>query len=461
MKKINRPFRLIAISTVVLGIFSYTAKAQQSIPPTLTLNFQHGVNGIGQNGQEIKARVEGKTIFQDGKFGEALKTGPDGGYLYFPTKGIVSPQAGTVEMWICPLDWNGAEEAFHMFFQAKGGGEESSGIAAKGSIYLYKYYRSSLGLAMLTSDGDKNKLAMSNVDSWKPGEWHFIAGTWSPALQSLYIDGKRVGNTLPLLPKSLTAEFMIGDNPWNPAVPRKTNSLIDNVRIYNVQLSPQAIAAHYAGDYSKVIGISDQTARLDFTVNVEQKKIQPSFTLMGAEIDPAKSLVDFTVSQNGKTIQQSTNNSFDGVTTSGEFQDNMPPGDYQLKAIVHDSTNAKLGELIKTLTVPSREWLGNTLGEEKKVLPPWTPIKIDKKSAENFSVQVWGRQYQFGNSVLPTQIISQDQPMLQSPMALKVLLGGKELSWNDVKSTLQNADDYEANVLCSGELNTPQGKVLL
>jgi hypothetical protein len=105
--------------------------------------------------------------------------------------------------------------------------------------------------------------------------------------------------------------------------------------------------------------------------------------------------------------------------------------------------------------------MGNTLGEEKKVLSPWTPIKIDKKSTGNFAVQVWGRQYQFDNSVLPTQIIAQDQPLLQSPMALKVLLAGKELSWNNAKSILQNADGYEANVLCSGELNTPQGKVLL
>jgi len=458
---LSLPLKITLALPLVVGLFSSQAKAQQPIAPTLTLDFEHDINGVGQNGQTIKARLKGNEDLENGKFGKALKTGPGGGYLYFPTKNIVSPQAGTVEMWVCPQDWNGAEQAFHMFFQAKGAGEEASGVAAKGALYLYKYYRSVLGLVMLTSGGDKNKMAFSNVDTWKPGEWHFIAGTWSPALQCLYIDGKRVNNTLPNLPKALTEEFMIGDNPWNPSVPRTSNSLIDNVRIYNIQLSPEAIAAHYDGDYSKFVGISDKTARLDFTVDTKQKKIQPVFTLMGAEADVSTALADFSVSQNGKIIQQSKNNSFNGVSSNGEFQDNMPAGDYVLKVNVHNPSGGSIGELTKTLTVPSREWLGNTLGEEKKVLPPWTPIQINTTSPGHFAVQVWGREYQFNNSVLPVQIISQDQPMLQSPMALKVLLGGKELQWSNVKSTLQNASGYEANILCSADLNAPQGKVLL
>src|SRR5690606_20293177 len=101
------------------------AGAAESVPPapTLTLEFEDGVSGVGRDGKIIAPRIDGKVELQDGKFGKAFKSGPGAGYLYFPAPGLITPQAGTVEMWVQPIDWSGDEKSFHSFFRATGEGE--------------------------------------------------------------------------------------------------------------------------------------------------------------------------------------------------------------------------------------------------------------------------------------------------------------------------------------------------
>lgn len=324
--------------------------------PTLTLNFENGVAGVGRDGQTVAPRVEGKAELQEGKFGKAFKSGPGAGYLHFPTEGIVSTQAGTVEMWVSPLDWSGDEKAFHMFFAANGAAD------GEGKLFLYKYLSSGLGLLFLSHDGGKghNRLANKNIDSWKPGEWHHIAATWWPSRQELYIDGKLAGSGLPSLPKSLNAEFLIGDHPFEPSVPRTSQSLIDGVRIYDRVLSPAVIAAHYAGDYGKTTPLDEQSTRLEFAV--ADNRLRPTLTLIGADVDTRAARADFSILQGERVVATQTNRPFNGVIAAADFADTFAPGDYVLRVALHDK-NGQIGAVSQPLTVPSREWLNNTLGE--------------------------------------------------------------------------------------------------
>lgn len=60
-------------------------------------------------------------------------------------------------------------------------------------------------------------------------------------------------------------------------------------------------------------------------------------------------------------------------------------------------------------------------GAEPRVPWPWTPIRSERRGG-HYVVSVWGRQLEFRDSVLPSQIINQGQSMLAAPIEL-VLLG--------------------------------------
>ena len=174
--------------------------------------------------------------------GMALRSGPNQGYLELSSDGIVSPRAGTVEMWVSPVDWNGDDPHFHVFFESRGAG---------GAFWLYKYFHGG-SLMMLTCQdarsGPYNSAAV-DVSSWRPGQWHHLAGTWSPTRVRLYVDGKRVAESMPLLPTGIGPTFTIGDQPWH--LQRETSSLIRAVRIYDRRLSDAEVAAHALGHYTR------------------------------------------------------------------------------------------------------------------------------------------------------------------------------------------------------------------
>jgi hypothetical protein len=81
-------------------------------------------------------------------------------------------------------------------------------------------------------------------------------------------------------------------------------------------------------------------------------------------------------------------------------------------------------EFRKNLTIPTTEWLGNKIGLEDKVLPPWTPMTV-----QGNTVGCWGREYRFDNGALPTRIVSAGKELLARPVLLRATQEGKELHW--------------------------------
>jgi hypothetical protein len=425
--------------------------ASAQMQPTLSLDFEKDADAVGANGKIIAPRVEGNLEFQDGKFGKALKSGPDSGYLHFPTAGVLRPESGTVEMWVMPIDWDGAEEKFHVFFDVRG----------EGALYLYKFWKNN-NLLMLSApqiSGPFNS-APADIKSWKPGEWHHIAGTWSPHFQAVYVDGKRISSlTSTGLPKSLGAEFMIGDNPWSESIGTRTSSsLIDRVRIYDRALSDEHIAAHFAGDYNKIVPLSDATLKLSYSIDAATKSLSAGATAQGADVENGTRL-SFAIRQNGRDILTQPAQEFATSAIEKFSLANLKPGDYEVTATATKGEK-QIAHATQELVMPKMEWLGNTLGLNAGVLPPWTPLQV-KRDGRKISVSCWGREYQFANAPLPTQILSQNEPLLQAPIALKVLAGGNELQWKNgaVKIISQSPE----MVTLQGRANapTPQGNLEL
>jgi hypothetical protein len=69
--------------------------------------------------------------------------------------------------------------------------------------------------------------------------------------------------------------------------------------------------------------------------------------------------------------------------------------------------------LRRDLVIPdTTSWVGNKLGTEDKVLPPWTPVKVNGNK-----VAVWDRDYDFAGINLLNQVTSGKQPLLAGPVS--------------------------------------------
>jgi hypothetical protein len=447
-----RNIPVFALIVFVMGCGkTNSARAQQAPKPDFTLDFSDGSNALNAQGQKIPARVDGKLIVQDSPHGKAMLSGPNAGYLHFPAKNVVNPQSGTVEMWVSPQDWNGTEEQFHVFFDARG----------QGALYLYKYYQG--GLLMLSAPAQNGPYfsASADIKAWEPGQWHFIAGTWSPSQNAVYVDGKLMGTaSKPALPSVISDEFEIGDDPWHePIGPRKSHSLVADVRIYDHALSAEHIAAHYAGDFNKTVPLSSKVLSLNLTHDVTTHLLNVSLNTGGADIDQSSAKVDVSLQQDGKIMQQLPAQPIVDNSAQGNFDTaNLKVGTYQVVANV--SSGAQTAQATGEFVVPDLSWMGNKLGEEDKVLPPWTPMQVNKV-ASGVDVSCWGRTYQFHGAPLPTQIISQNDSMLARPIELKVLSGGQNLQWQNGQIKVLESSATHVTLQGSAEANTTAGKVLL
>ncbi|MHB8995834.1 MAG: glycoside hydrolase domain-containing protein [Armatimonadota bacterium] len=395
-----RPLLLICALLATSLVIAQTA-------PVFTLNFEQGFDGQSAAGP-VKATLDGKPVLAPGKFGQALKSGPSTGYLNFPST-LLKPTSGTVEMWVSPLDWVPSAKEFHAFFDTRG----------EGALYLYKYFDASNLLMLSCANGSGPYFSTAFPLQWKPGEWHHIAGTWSANGVLAYVDGKPSAPQAVAaeLPKKLGETFLIGDHPWH--LPRTTSSLVDEVRIYDRALSPAHIAAHAAGNFNFVAPLEAKYSTLSYELDPEKHKAEVRVSSGGADVADADLAAKVALVNKGERLPATAT---DATFTGGQVVLTLPVpekvGEYQFVAKLLQQGKEAF-ELRRDLVIPdTTTWVGNKLGTEDKVLPPWTPVKV-----EGDKVSVWGREYDFdyGNGI--KQITSGGQPLLAEPLVVNAFTG--------------------------------------
>jgi hypothetical protein len=430
------------------GVIS-AASAQQAPKPVFTLEFLDGPNAINAKGEKIPARVEGDFVLHDSPHGKAMLSGPSAGMLHFPAQGTVNAQSGTVEMWVQPLDWDGHDNQRHVFFDAGG----------QGVLYLYKHPQWALRMfsSPVAMSVDES-IATALIYDWKPGKWHFIAGTWSPSKTAIYVDGKLINSIdKPTLPSVISGDFAIGDGAWGNT--RSSQSLVAGVRIYDRALSAEHIAAHYTGDYSKVVPLSPEVPVVNMEHDAKANNLNIGLNVSGADMDESAAQVQFSLQQEGKIVKQSPAQKITNSTVSGNLNtSSLKAGTYQVVANI--SAGLQNTQITRDFVVPDLSWLGNKLGEEDVVLPPWTPMTVALRTG-SVDVSCWGRTYQFRGAPLPTQIISQGNPMLAHPIELKVFSGSRQLQWQNGKVKVLKSSPTHVILQGSAEAKTNAGRVLL
>ncbi|MDA8095083.1 MAG: hypothetical protein M0T84_14490 [Betaproteobacteria bacterium] len=396
-------------AVVLLAILWFQAAQALADPsPTLYLSFDRGFDGQGARGT-VKATVVGLSpALVPGKVGQALKIGPLSGHLNYPTAGILNAREGSIEMWVKPVDWRSTDGWFHVFFDARG----------QGALYLYKYYQNAELLMLSTADLARGPyFSSAAVVNWTPGKWHFVVGTWSPRGVMLYVDGvPTTHRPVPCqLPKSLGPSFSLGDLAWGR--PRFSTTLIDEVRVYDVALTPAQVARHFEGIYQPPAtgarafalhyDVDDAHKTLDLEIADQaagqRRGIAARVALVrhGAHLPAGVALRPFIRSQ---------------------LRMRMPwpsAGTYDIVAWVYDR-GRHVATLRRTLTVPVMRWPDEEALLDRRIPRPWTAPSIVRGT-----VRVWGRTYRFGPSALPTQIVSLGRRLLASPVSLRATIDGR------------------------------------
>ncbi|MGD9497141.1 MAG: glycoside hydrolase domain-containing protein [Armatimonadota bacterium] len=103
----------------------------------------------------------------------------------------------------------------------------------------------------------------------------------------------------------------------------------------------------------------------------------------------------------------------------------LPPGEYAVRAEARGAGGQTLGQTAQTLIIPDPSpWLGNAIGLTETVPEPFTPLAIDGRA-----VRCWGREYTFGSSGLPAQVVSQGETLLAGPVQLELVAAGRLVAW--------------------------------
>jgi hypothetical protein len=107
----------------------------------------------------------------------------------------------------------------------------------------------------------------------------------------------------------------------------------------------------------------------------------------------------------------------------------LPLGSYGVFCRLLNEKGKVLFEKVDTFKRHHFEWENNTLGKGDVVIPPWTPMTVQKQT-----VGVWGRNITFGADGLPASVKSQGEELLAKPIRLDASIGGKNAAWKTEES---------------------------
>jgi len=190
---------------------------------------------LGGAGSPAEVTGAAEPAYGPGRLGQALLCGPEQALVHYRTAGNVMPPSGTISLWVQPLNWDPEDGNFHVFF------ESGSGAGPTGWLILYKYFMGGQMLLRYADEQQQVGMASAVGLGWQPGQWHHLAGTWSPEAERLYVDGELVATApTPLVAETLADTFALGDNGWH--VPHAgAQTLLDEVRIYAYPLTARRI----------------------------------------------------------------------------------------------------------------------------------------------------------------------------------------------------------------------------
>ncbi|MEW6359685.1 MAG: glycoside hydrolase domain-containing protein [Planctomycetota bacterium] len=402
-----------------------------------------------------------KAEFAPGALGKGLVC--DERFVEYAGAKNLNPQDGSIELWVKPLDWQSDDDLFHMFLAtSKDNGQQ---------MILYKYLRTksdegisrSMAFYLSGDPADKTHGTVTTATyrdlSWRPGQWRHVAAVWKRWEIQLFIDGvllaKNEGGALP------SQEFQTIQiaPPWGGDGKRK--SVIDEVKVYGRALSAKEIRTHYGQTLARIVqSQADAAPAPGVQVHVmgfpAQKKLLVHVGAAALGIaDPGKLKGSIKLVQ--KALDRAVvSGSLPGFTEAIDTIMWLPtatltPGAYDVSVSVIDQAGKELGaKTVEYVHPDTPGWAARKWGESTSVLPPYEPVRVDPHAV---TVKVWGREYDFGRSLLLSEVVQipdgnaaiadcvdrfhQEARLLAAPVQLRGKVNGQELRLDNAETKLE------------------------
>ena len=438
--------RVIAAFIVLLTLTSWAAADRGGV--LFYAGFEGTADAIAV-GNGIAQGEEGGPKYASGKRGQALLSGETAGYVSYAVKHNLLPDRGTVEFWVCPQDWYGTDDKFHVFFEAEN----------PGWLLIYKYFAPGIGLFLISETHQSWSTVGQDLSQFKPGQWHHLAAMWGPREICFYLDGKPSTRLpRPPIPQGLSGRFLVGDRPWH--IKRDARSLVDELYIYDRPLSEREVAWAYehAADRSTgedvpeglspalEIMVHPVPSRREIRVDVDITQRGGARSFSGtARLEPsvgtAPAAVRMVSKQTGHAIIP--------------FRE-LPAGEYQVKVTVRDDQGREIGAASQALTSPGPSvWRGNKIGISDTPPPPWTPVTVEARGTGSMrrptGVSCWGRTYELSAIGLPRQIASAGAQLLTGPVQLQATAGSNPVWWRARATSVTDQNAVRARIAGSAE----------
>jgi hypothetical protein len=388
--------------------------------------------GLSWTGRTEAAR------FQPGVQGQALdlsRIGEAGfevaGNAFLPERG------GTIEFWFRPLDW-------HNFYVGDYAGQDVP----------YQW------LMAFRAPGEADYQASKNVEivkgrSWQiahqrradgtsavpwvkiqPGAWtHVLVTLADNGSQTVYLNGRpqkfhQLGLVLRGLAISRWHDKTGGDvtkdaRRW-AFVPSPT--LVDELSVYGWGMSPEEAWNAYAR------WLPDAAVRMKplpvFKVEYDyyahswdmREKLQILLACLPVgDTKPASADCELCDEKGAVLLAAQKQPLDEAGNATFTLEQALPFGRYPVVVRSRDAAGAVLKEQKQEYIREQPAWFGNTLGKDRTVPKPWTPITLEGRT-----LRVIGREIELGANGLPAKIETLRQSVLAAPATVRV--GGAELT---------------------------------
>ena len=324
--------------------------------------------------------------------------------------GVPGTEQGTISFCVKPIDWNGADRNFHVFFQAAG---------PDASLLVYKYINSDnlvflLGPSKPVDGKYRWSMAGTSIKKWKVGEWHHIAATYDSKMIELFVDGRRLSKVpRTALPEKSFTQFAAGAlSPGQWKTPLGL-TLLDELLIFDEKLSPAAIS-RLAAICIKNAGKPEikETATI---VDRKRNILDLFFTVEGAAAECHVTLS----SAGGKTFFSKKISSPQARNKTEIDLKGLASGAYSILIEAKDDSGRKQAVQKLPFIIPDRpeKWRNNRLGLDDTVPSPWSPLALDGKSGS-----ITGKMFalDFHEALLPRQVFAEETPLLSRPVELSI-----------------------------------------
>jgi hypothetical protein len=172
--------------------------------------------------------------------------------------------------------------------------------------------------------------------------------------------------------------------------------------------------------------------RLQAALDLSPKRGTGIITVNGSRIDGMDNAqLSYQVRRSGSTasVQRGLVRDFRDDAGTAQFAlAGLVPGKYEVEVVCRTRDARTFTELSTFEKPDPQPWRDAHAGVSDKVLPPWTPLSLERGKGD-LSIACWGREYRFDGSGFPADAVTRGERILQGPIGIVASVGGVPVRW--------------------------------